>query len=89
MGQNPKANILREKKYEALLTDAVETADICLDMEGETLFMAWNGKLIQELVAAGCCRSAILWSKCYVRRLALNLRGRSMMGWSETRSRLG
>ncbi len=46
------------KQYEALLTDAVETADTCLDMEGGALFVAWNGELIQDLAAAGCFRSA-------------------------------
>ncbi len=46
------------KQYEALLTDAAETADACLNMEGGALFVAWNSELIQKLAEAGCFRSA-------------------------------
>lgn len=51
------------RKYKALLSDAVETADACLDLEGGVLFAAWNGELILELADAGCFRSACFMVK--------------------------
>lgn len=48
------------EQYEALLNNASETAEACLDMEGGAFFLAWAGELIRDLAANGCCRSAHL-----------------------------
>ena len=48
------------EQYEAILGSAAEVAEACLDMECGAFLLAWVGELIQDLVAAGCFRSACL-----------------------------
>ena len=46
------------EQYEALLANAAEVAEACLDLEGGAFLLTWTGELIRDLVAASCFRSA-------------------------------
>ncbi|MDE6261325.1 MAG: hypothetical protein K2M42_10795 [Oscillospiraceae bacterium] len=48
------------EQYRTLLDSASEAAEACLDMEGGAFLLAWAVELIQNLVAKGYCRSALL-----------------------------
>ena len=48
------------EQYEALLANAAEVAEACLDLEGGAFLLAWTGELIRDLASAGCFRSARL-----------------------------
>ena len=47
-------------QHEALVSNATEVAEACLDMEGGAFFLAWVGELIQKLLVKGYRQSALL-----------------------------
>lgn len=48
------------RQYKALLDNAAEAAEACLDMDGGAFWLAWAGELIRDLAAAGYFKSARL-----------------------------